>query len=66
MAGKRRPGRFTWKEDRDVIAMATNGATASEIAARFNTSPETNERKARALGISIKARAKIGPKAKGM
>ena len=32
MVGKRRPGaRFTWKEERQVIAMAANGATTSEI-----------------------------------
>jgi DNA-binding NarL/FixJ family response regulator len=55
MVGKRRSGaRFTWKEEREVIAMATNGATAPEIAAKFKTSVETIERKARALGISIR------------
>jgi hypothetical protein len=53
MVGKRRPGRFTWKEERAVIAMATNGATASEIAAKFKTSVKTIERKAKTLGISI-------------
>jgi hypothetical protein len=53
MVGKRRPGRFTWKDEREVIAMARNGATASEIAAKFKTTTATIERKARALGISI-------------
>ena len=36
-----------------MIAMAMNGATASEIAAKFKTSVKTIERKAKALGISI-------------
>jgi hypothetical protein len=34
MVGKRRPGRFTLKNEREVNAMAANGATASEIAAK--------------------------------
>jgi hypothetical protein len=38
MVGKRRPGRFTLKNERELIAMAANGATASEIAAKFKTS----------------------------
>jgi hypothetical protein len=54
MVGKRRPGRFTLKNERELIAMAANGATASEIAAKFKTSVKTIERKARALGISIR------------
>jgi DNA-binding NarL/FixJ family response regulator len=54
MVGKRRSGRFTLKNERELIAMAANGATASEIAAKFKTSIKTIERKARALGISIK------------
>jgi len=51
MVGKRRPGRFNWKNERELIAMAVSGATASEIAAKFKTSVKTIERKARALGI---------------
>jgi len=58
MVGRRRPGRFTWKDEREMIAMAVNGATASEIAAKFKTSVETIERKARALGISIRSGGK--------
>jgi hypothetical protein len=38
---------------RRAQAMARNGATASEIAAKFKTTTATIERKARALGISI-------------
>jgi len=54
MVGKRRSGRFTLKNEHELIAMAANGATASEIAAKFKTSVKTIERKARALGISIR------------
>ena len=45
MAGERRRGRFTLKEDRELIAMAASGATSSEIAAKFGTSAETIEGK---------------------
>jgi hypothetical protein len=73
MAGKRGPGRFTWKEDRKVIAMAASGATAFAIAEKFKTSVETIERKARQLGISLSGirgqrptkKRRIGPKTKG-
>jgi hypothetical protein len=58
MVGKRRPGRFNLKDEREMIAMAVNGATASEIAAKFETSVATIERKARALGISIRSGGK--------
>jgi hypothetical protein len=54
MVGKRRPGRFNWRNERELIAMAVSGATASEITAKFKTSVKTIERKARALGISIR------------
>jgi hypothetical protein len=58
MVGKRRSGRFTRKDEREVIAMALGGATAPEIAAKFKTSVKTIERKARALGISIRTDSK--------
>jgi DNA-binding NarL/FixJ family response regulator len=45
---------ITLKNEREVIAIAAKGATALEIAAKFKTSVKTIERKARALGISIK------------
>jgi len=54
MVGKGRSGKFNWKMERELIAMAAKGATASEIAAHFDTSVKTIERKARALGISIR------------
>jgi hypothetical protein len=56
MVGKGRSGRFTWKAERQLIAMATNGTTASSIAVKFKTSVKTMERKARALGILLKKR----------
>jgi DNA-binding CsgD family transcriptional regulator len=55
MADKRRTGRFTLKEDRELIAMAASGAAASEIAAKLRTSAETIKGKARALGIHLRA-----------
>ena len=56
MVDKRRSGRFTWKAERRVIAMAANSATASQIAAKFNPSVKVIERKARSLGIALKKR----------
>jgi DNA-binding NarL/FixJ family response regulator len=52
MVGKK-PGRFSWKNEREVVAMAKRGATAAEIAKKFGTSVKTIERKARALGIRL-------------
>ena len=57
MVSKRR-GRFALKDERALISMATNGATLSEIAAKFRTSVKTIERKARELSVSIKRRPK--------
>jgi hypothetical protein len=56
MVGKGRSGRFTCKAVRHVIAMAANGATASQIAAEFKTCVKVIERKARALGIALEKR----------
>jgi hypothetical protein len=58
MVGKGRSGRFTWKAERQVIEMAANGATASQIAAKFKTSVKVIERKAKALGISMRSGGK--------
>jgi DNA-binding NarL/FixJ family response regulator len=55
MVGKKL-GRFTLKDERALISMATNGATLSEIAAKFGRSVKTIERKARELSVSIKRR----------
>jgi hypothetical protein len=55
MAKKRR-GRFTWKEDRQLIQMATASATLEETAATFMTSIETIEKKAEMLGLTLKER----------
>ena len=65
MVGKKKPGRFTWKADRELIAMAASGATLSEAAAKFGTTAETIERKAKALGVQLKGRrGELGLKAK--
>ena len=47
-------GRFTYKQERELISMAANGATVSQIAAKFRTTVETIERTAKRLIISIK------------
>ncbi len=57
MVGKR-PGRFTLKDERMLIEMATNGATLSKIAAKFGRSLTAIERKAKALSVSIKRKSK--------
>ena len=65
MAKKRRTGRFSLKEDRQLIQMAAASATLEEAAAIFRTSVETIERKAERLGIKLKRkRPKLGLKAK--
>jgi hypothetical protein len=54
MAKGRRRGRFSLKEDRQLIQMAAASATLEEAAAIFRTSVETIERKAERLGITLK------------
>jgi hypothetical protein len=49
-----RSGRFSYKQERELISMAANRATISQIAARFKTTAETIERKAKRLGISVR------------
>ena len=62
---KSRNGRFSLKEDRQLIQMAAASATLEEAAAIFRTSVETVERKAERLGIKLKRkRPKLGLKAK--
>ena len=48
-------------EDRKVIAMAASGATPLAIAEKLKTSVETIERKARALGISLRHNRSLRP-----
>jgi hypothetical protein len=54
MAKKRRNGRLSLKEDRQLIQMAAVSATLEEAAAIFRTSVGTIERKAERLGIKLK------------
>jgi hypothetical protein len=54
MASKRT--RFTYAEDRQLIQMAAASATLEEAAARFGTSVETIERKAKSLQLTLKKR----------
>jgi hypothetical protein len=63
---KKRSGRFSLKEERQLIQMAASSATLEEAAAIFRTSVNTIERKAKPLGIKLKGkRPKLGLKAKG-
>jgi transcriptional regulator with GAF, ATPase, and Fis domain len=65
MAKKHRTGRFSLKEDRQLIQMAAASATVEEAAAILRTSVETIERKAERLGIQLKRkRPRLGLKAK--
>jgi hypothetical protein len=42
---KKRMGRFTWKEDRQLIQMAAASGTLEEANATFGTSVETIKQK---------------------
>jgi hypothetical protein len=61
MTKKRRNGRFSLKEDRQLIQMAAASATLEEAAAIFRTSVETIERKAERLGIKLKRKRPSPP-----
>lgn len=50
----RRVGRFSYKQERALISMAADGATVTQIAARFKTTAATIEQKAKQLGISVR------------
>jgi hypothetical protein len=56
MAKRRRRGRFSLKEDRQLIQMAAASATLEEAAASLRTSVETIERKTERLGIKLKGK----------
>jgi hypothetical protein len=56
MAKRRGRGRFSLKEDRQLIQMAAALATLEEAAASLRTSVETIERKAERLGIKLKGK----------
>jgi hypothetical protein len=61
MAEKRRKGRFSLKEDRQLIQMAADSATVEDAAAILRTSVETIERKAERLDTKLERKR---PKAK--
>jgi probable addiction module antidote protein len=54
--GLRRKGRFSLKEDRQLIQIAAASVTVEEAAAIFRTSVEMIEQKAGKLGIPLSAR----------
>jgi hypothetical protein len=58
MAAKRRSGRFSLEENRQLMSMASNGATIEAAAARFGALPETISRKVAKLGIRLKSSAR--------
>jgi hypothetical protein len=58
MAAKRRSGRFSLEENRQLMSMASNGATIEAAAARFGALPETISRKVAKLGIQLKNSAR--------
>ena len=60
MAKKRR-GRFSLKEDRQLIQMAATSATLEEAAAIFRTSVDTIEKKSERLGIEFRRRGRKMP-----
>jgi hypothetical protein len=65
MAKRRGQGRFSLKEERQLIQMAAAPATVEEAAAILRTSVGTIERTAERLGIKLKGkRPKPGLKAK--
>jgi hypothetical protein len=54
---KKRSGRFSLKEERQLIQMATTSATLEEAAAAiFRTSVDTIEKKSQRLGIQLRRR----------
>jgi hypothetical protein len=58
MVAKRRSGRFSLEENRQLMSMASNGATIEAAAARFGALPETISRKVAKLGIQLKNSAR--------
>jgi hypothetical protein len=57
MTAKRRSGRFSLEENRQLMSMASNGATIEAAAARFGALPETISLKVAKLGIQLKSSA---------
>jgi hypothetical protein len=58
---KKRSGRFSLKEERQLIQMAATSATLEEAAAIFRTSVDTIEKKSQRLGIQLRRRGRKGP-----
>jgi hypothetical protein len=58
---KKRSGRFSLKEERQLIQMAATSATLEEAAAIFRTSVDTIEKKSQRLGIQLRRRGRKRP-----
>ena len=65
----KRHGRWTFKDERRLIAFAASQTPLEVVAVKLNRSVDSVRRKTAAMEISLpaldKARPKIGPKAKG-
>jgi hypothetical protein len=58
---KKRSGRFSLKEERQLIRMAATSATLEDAAAIFRTSVDTIENKCKRLGIQLRRRGRNRP-----
>jgi hypothetical protein len=58
MASGRRSGRISLEENRQLMLMASDGATIEAAAAKFRASPETIARKFAKFAIQLKSTAK--------
>jgi len=52
--GGMRAGRFSYKQERELIGMAAKGASVSQIAAKLRTTATTIERMAERLQVSVR------------
>ena len=58
---KKRSGRFSLKEERQLIQMEATSATLEEAAAIFRTSVDTIEKKSERLGIEFRRIGRKSP-----
>ena len=58
---KKRSGRFSLKEERQLIQMAATSATMEEAAAILRTSVDAIEKKSERLGIEFRRRGRKRP-----
>jgi DNA-binding NarL/FixJ family response regulator len=56
--GRKNPGRFSLKAERELTQLAASGKSVDAIARAMKRPPETIRKVARRLGVSLKAKAK--------